>query len=52
MIEKVVETEDEWKQVLTPEQFNVLRKHGTERAFTSPLNDNHQKASSSARPAG
>ena len=43
VIEKVVKTEDEWKQVLTPEQFNVLRKHGTERAFTSPLNDNHQK---------
>ncbi|HTG32760.1 MAG TPA: peptide-methionine (R)-S-oxide reductase MsrB [Thermoanaerobaculia bacterium] len=43
VIEKVVKTEDEWKKVLTPEQFNVLRKEGTERAFTSPLNDNHQK---------
>ena len=43
VIEKVVKTEDEWKKALTPEQFNVLRKHGTERAFTSPLNDNHQK---------
>jgi peptide-methionine (R)-S-oxide reductase len=43
VIEKVVKTEDEWKKVLTPEQFGVLRKHGTERAFTSPLNDNHQK---------
>ena len=43
VIEKVVKTEDEWKKVLTPEQFQVLRKHGTERAFTSPLNDNHQK---------
>jgi len=30
-------TESEWKSILTPEQFNVLRKHGTERAFTSPL---------------
>ena len=29
--------EDEWRKVLTAEQFNVLRKHGTERAFTSPL---------------
>ena len=43
VIEKVVKTEDEWKKILTPEQFQVLRKHGTERAFTSPLNDNHQK---------
>ncbi len=31
-------TEDEWRQALTPEQFQVLRGHGTERAGTSPLN--------------
>ena len=30
-------TEQEWKQKLTPEQFRVLRKHGTERAGSSPL---------------
>ncbi len=30
-------TEAEWQAILTPEQFYVLRKHGTERAFTSPL---------------
>ncbi len=34
---EVNKTEQEWKQSLTPEQFNVLRKHGTERAGTSPL---------------
>lgn len=31
-------TEDDWKRMLTPEQYRVLRKHGTERAGTSPLN--------------
>ncbi|MEM8777364.1 MAG: peptide-methionine (R)-S-oxide reductase MsrB [Cyanobacteria bacterium P01_G01_bin.49] len=34
---KVSKTEQEWQKILTPEQFKVLRKHGTERAGTSPL---------------
>jgi peptide-methionine (R)-S-oxide reductase len=34
----VARTEQEWQQTLTPEQFQVLRQHGTERAGTSPLN--------------
>ncbi len=33
----VTKTDEEWKKILTPEQYYVLRKHGTERAFTSPL---------------
>ncbi len=33
----------DWQKDLTPEQFQVLRKHGTERPFTSPLNDEHRE---------
>ena len=39
---KVVKTQAEWKKILTPEQFNVLREAGTERAFSSPLNNIHE----------
>lgn len=33
----VNKTPEEWKKILTKEQYYVLRDHGTERAFTSPL---------------
>ncbi|MBE9108010.1 peptide-methionine (R)-S-oxide reductase MsrB [Nodosilinea sp. LEGE 07298] len=33
----VNKTEEQWREQLTPEQFRVLRKHGTERAGSSPL---------------
>ncbi|MEY3334985.1 MAG: peptide-methionine (R)-S-oxide reductase MsrB [Cyanobacteriota bacterium] len=32
----VTKTEEEWKSILTPEQFRVLRKHGTEPSHSSP----------------
>lgn len=40
---EVTKTEQEWREILTPEQFNVLRKHGTERAGTSPLDKVYDK---------
>jgi peptide-methionine (R)-S-oxide reductase len=39
MTEKITKTDAEWRALLTPEAYQVVRKHGTERAFTSPLND-------------
>jgi peptide-methionine (R)-S-oxide reductase len=35
--------DEEWRAKLTSEQFQVLRKHGTERAGTSPLNKEHRE---------
>lgn len=38
----IPKTEDEWRVALTPERYQVLREHGTERAGTSPLNKEHR----------
>ena len=38
----VEKTDEEWRRELTPEQYRVLRGHGTERAGTSPLNAEHR----------
>jgi methionine-R-sulfoxide reductase len=42
-IEKIVKSDEEWEKILTPAQFYVMRKKGTERAFTGDLWDNHEK---------
>lgn len=39
----VTKADAEWKTALTPEQYRVLRKHGTERAGTSPLDKEYRK---------
>jgi len=39
----VTHTEAEWRKLLTPAAFNVLRQEGTERPYSSPLNDEKRK---------
>lgn len=47
---EVVKSEEEWRRVLTPEQYYVLREHGTERAGTCALL--HEKRSGAFTCAG
>ena len=42
MSEKIHRADDEWRDLLSPEQFNVTRCAGTEPAFTGEYWDNHE----------
>jgi peptide-methionine (R)-S-oxide reductase len=39
---EVTHSDDEWRKLLTPNQYAVLRKEGTERPYSSPLNSEHR----------
>jgi peptide-methionine (R)-S-oxide reductase len=39
MVDNTPKDEAHWREKLTPEQYRILRESGTERAYTSPLND-------------
>ena len=47
---EIEKSDDEWRRLLGPARYNVLRKHGTERPFTSPLN--HEKRAGTFACAG
>lgn len=42
-VEKIIRSEAEWRQLLTPQQYRVLREEGTERAFTGELLNNKER---------
>jgi methionine-R-sulfoxide reductase len=49
---KVVKSDEEWKKVLTPDQFQVIRKKGTERAFTGEYCEAHDPGLYACRACG
>jgi peptide-methionine (R)-S-oxide reductase len=48
----VSHSEDEWRRALTPQQYNVLREHATERPFTNALNDEKRAGTFSCAACG
>src|SRR3954463_12938472 len=40
---EVMHDDAEWRRLLTPAQYDVLRRQGTERPYSSPLNNEHRR---------
>jgi peptide-methionine (R)-S-oxide reductase len=40
---EITKTDDEWRQILSKDRYRVLRKHATEPAGSSPLNNEHRR---------
>ncbi len=49
---EVARSDDEWRRLLTPEQYRVLRRRGTERPFTDPSADDGGRAGGPYRCVG
>ncbi len=49
---RVEKSEDEWKQVLTPDEYYVIRRKGTERAFTGEYCEAHEPGLYACRACG
>ena len=49
---EITRTEEEWRRLITPEAYRILREHDTERPGSSPLNDEHRRGTYSCAGCG